>query len=70
MLDVPLRVSSELGPVATWLAIFVTAAAAVFVFYVGVALYAVLRASDAEQRKIRYQVFRDLIDLFRPRRRP
>jgi len=64
MLEVLLRTSAELGPVATWLAIFVAAIIAVFVFYVGVALWAVLRASE-QQRDVRYQVFRDLLDLFR-----
>jgi hypothetical protein len=37
----------------------------VFVVYVGVALHAELHAPDQEQRQVRYQVFRDLLDLFR-----
>jgi hypothetical protein len=68
VLDVLLRLSSELGPGAAWLAIFFAAVTATFVAYVGIALGAVLRATDQEQRKVRYQVFRDLLDLFRSRK--
>jgi hypothetical protein len=69
MLDVLLRTLTELGPVATWLVIFFAAVVAVFVLYLGIALRAVLHAADPEQREIRYKVFRDLLDLFRPRKR-
>jgi hypothetical protein len=68
MLDVLLRVSTELGPAAIWLSMFVAAIIAVFVLYLGIALRAVLRATDQEQREVRYQVFRDLLDLFRIRK--
>jgi hypothetical protein len=68
MLDVLLRSLAELGPVATWFALYVAAIVAVFVLYVGIALRAVLRATDTEQREIRYQVFRDLLSLFRSRK--
>jgi hypothetical protein len=70
VLDVLLRMSAELGPVANWIAIFIAAVIAVFVLYLGIALHAVLRASDKEQREVRYQVFRDLLHWFdRGRRR-
>ena len=49
---------------AKWFAIFIAAVIAVFVLYVGIALRAVLRATDEAQRRVRYQVFRDLLDLF------
>ena len=65
MLDVLLRAQAELGPTARWLAIFFAAVVAAFVLYVGIALYAVLSADDAEQRKVRYEVFRDLLSLFK-----
>jgi hypothetical protein len=60
-----LRVSAAAGPSASWLAKFAAAAIAVFVLYIGIAMWATLRAADADQRKVRYQVFRDLLDLFR-----
>jgi hypothetical protein len=61
VLDMLLRTAAELGPTAKWLAIFFAAVTAVFVLYVGIALWAVLRKPD----NIRYQVFHDLLDLFR-----
>jgi hypothetical protein len=54
----------NLGP-AVWVAKFCAAIVAVFVLYIGIAFWATLHASDPEQRKIRYQLFRDLLDLFR-----
>lgn len=69
MLDELLRVGAELGPVATWLAIFFAAVIGVFVLYVGIALHAVLHASDEPQRQVRYQIFRDLLNLFDRRKR-
>lgn len=65
MLDVLLRLLAELGPAAMWLAIFIAAVVAIFVLYLGIALFAVLRATDPDQRKVRYRVFRDLLNLFR-----
>lgn len=65
MLDVLLRLGTELGPLAIWFAIFIAVIIAVFVLYVGIALWAVLSAADGEQRKIRYEVFRDLLGLFK-----
>ena len=69
MLDTLLRSLAELAPCAMWITVFFAAVVAVFVVYVGVALWATLRASDPEQQKVRYQVFRDLISLFRRGRR-
>ena len=69
MLDALLRLAAEIGPMATWFLIFIAAVVAVFVVYVGIALCAVLRAQDHDQRQVRYKVFRDLLGLFRPRRR-
>jgi hypothetical protein len=65
MLDTLLRIAAELGPTATWFLLFLAAAIAVFILYVGIAMRAVLRAPDEAQRQVRYQVFRDLLDLFR-----
>lgn len=56
---------AELGPKAFWIIVFAGGLAAVFVLYIGIAIVATLRARDPEQRQIRYQVFRDLLDLFR-----
>jgi hypothetical protein len=61
---------AELGPTVRWLAIFFAAVVAVFVLYVGVALRAVLSATDEEQRKVRLEVFKDLLGLFRRRKQP
>jgi hypothetical protein len=68
MLEMLLRTLAELGPTARWLAIFFAAVVAVFVLYVGIALRAVLSATDAEQRKVRYEVFKDLLGLFKRRK--
>ena len=65
MLDTLLRTPAELGPAADRLALSLAAIITIFVLYVGIALWAVLRAGDPEQRQIRYQVFRDLLGLFR-----
>jgi hypothetical protein len=70
MLEMLLRTLAELGPTARWLAIFFAAVVAVFVVYVGIALHAVLSATDAEQRKVRYEVFKDLLGLYRRRKQP
>lgn len=65
MFNTLLRVSAAVGPSATWIAKFCAVVMAVFVLYVGIAIWATLRAADPEQRKVRYQIFRDLLDLFR-----
>lgn len=65
MLDTLIRIVTELGPAVAWLALCLAAIIGIFVLYVGIALWAVLRAADPEQRQVRYQVFRDLIGLFR-----
>jgi hypothetical protein len=65
MLNTLLRVTAAVGPGAIWIVLFCAAIVAVFVVYIGIALQATLHAADPEQQKIRYQVFRDLLDLFR-----
>lgn len=69
MLGMLSRMPSEVGPDATWVVRFIALLVAVFVLYTGIALWATLRAPDPDQRQIRYQIFRDLLDLFRPGRR-
>ena len=59
------RVIAEVGPGAAWLMVFFAAVIAVFVMYVGIALFATLCAGDEQQRNIRYRLFRDLLSLFR-----
>lgn len=61
------RVIAEVGPGATWLMVFIAAVIAVFVLYVGIALFATLRAPDDQQRTLRHEMFRELLDLFRRR---
>jgi hypothetical protein len=57
------------GPAAAWVARFSAVVIAVFVVYVGIAMVVVLRTDDARKAEIRYQVFRDLLGLFRRGRR-
>jgi hypothetical protein len=59
-----LRTSAAIGPSVSWIADFCATVIAVFVLYVGIAIWATLYAADPDQRKIRYQIFRDLLDLF------
>ena len=65
MLEALFRLTAELGPMAMVFGFITAAVVVVFVVYVGIALHAVLHAPDQEQREVRYQVFRDLVDLFR-----
>jgi hypothetical protein len=65
MFNTLIHVSASAGPSATWIAKFCAAVVAVFVLYVGIAIWATLHAADSEQQKVRYQIFRDLLDLFR-----
>jgi hypothetical protein len=68
-MEVPFRLLTDIGPGATWAAMFLAAIVAVFVFYIGVAMLATLHAHDPEQMKIRYRIFSDLLTLFCRRRR-
>jgi hypothetical protein len=65
MLDLLFRLTADLGPTATWFLFFFAATTAVFVLYIGIAMRAVLRADDPDQRQVRYQIFRDLLGLLR-----
>jgi hypothetical protein len=69
VLEILLRSVAEAGPAAIWIIVFCAAVVAAFVVFIGIAMKATLDASDPRQQQIRYQVFRDLIDLFRGRRR-
>jgi hypothetical protein len=59
-----LRSLAELGPGVIWVFIFIAVIVAVFVVYVGIALWATLCAKDVKQQKVRYQIFHDLLELF------
>ncbi len=65
MLYLLFRVLVELGSEAVWIVFFFGAVVAVFVLYLGIALRETLRERDPERQQIRYQVFRDLLELFR-----
>ncbi len=65
-----LRLLAAVGPKAVWLAVYFACLVGVFVLYLGIAMWLTLRARDPEQRQIRYQVFRDLRDLFIRGKRP
>ena len=64
-----LRLMAEIGPQVIWVIIFIAAIVATFVLYIGIALWVTLRTKDPRRQKISYQVFRDLLDLFRRGRR-
>ena len=71
MLLMLFRLVAKVGPAASWVVLFFGSLVAVFVLYVGIAMWATLRARDPDQQHIRYQVFHDLCDLFlRRKRRP
>jgi hypothetical protein len=59
-----LRLLAEAGPTVSWIIFFIAAIVAVFVVYIGIAMWAIIRARDPEERKIRYEVFRDLLRAF------
>jgi hypothetical protein len=60
-----LRLLAELGPGVIWVFIFIAAVVTVLLIYLGIALWATLRTRDTDQQQVRYQVFHDLLDLFR-----
>jgi len=64
VLDVLLRLLAEAGPTVSWIIIFVAATVAVFVLYIGIAMYATLQAHDPQEQRIRYRIFHDLLGLF------
>lgn len=65
-----LRSLAEVGATANWMVYFIAAIATVFTAYIGIAMWATLRAHDTDQRQIRYKMFRDLLGVFvRGRRR-
>lgn len=55
---------TEIGYQTGWLVAYFACLIGVFVLYLGIAMWATLRTRDPEQQKIRYQVFRDLRDMF------
>ena len=60
-----LRLVDASGPAADRILIFLAAMVAIFVLYLGIAMRAVLRVPDQDQRQVRYQIFRDLLDFDR-----
>jgi hypothetical protein len=61
-LEAILRALADVSPQTVWVLMFFAAVVAVFVLYVSIAMVYTLRADDEQQRKGRYQVFRDLLD--------
>lgn len=60
---------TEIGPAAAWAAAFVAGIIALFAGYLGVAMVATLRTTNQEYLKVRYRVFRDLLEIFHQRRK-
>jgi len=46
------RLVAEVGPAANWIMIVLTAVVAVFLLYIGIALWATLRETDPGRQKI------------------
>ena len=65
MVNTLIHLAAAVGPSASWIAEFCAAVVAVFVLYVGIAIWATFHAPDDQQRQVCYQIFRDLLDLFR-----
>jgi hypothetical protein len=59
-----LHFAASIGAAASWVLVFVAAVVAVFVVYLGIAMYAVYQAKDPDQQKLRYKVFEDLLRVF------
>jgi hypothetical protein len=59
------RMLADVGPVAVWVGGSVLGLLAALIGYIGIAMCATFRASDAAQRTIRYRMFRDLLELVR-----
>ena len=64
MLAELLRLLAEISPQIIWFLIFIAAVVAIFVLYIGIALWVTLISNDPLQQRVSYQVFRDLLDLF------
>jgi hypothetical protein len=60
-----LQLADAAGPAVGWILIVLAVVVAIIVLYAGIALCAALRARDHEQQQVRYQMFRDLLDLIR-----
>lgn len=69
MLQDLLHALVEIGPAAMWLVGCFIGLVAVFTVYVGIAMWAMLRAQDSEQRKQYFQLVVALLELFLRRRR-
>jgi hypothetical protein len=69
MLEIFLRLQSEIGSGATWAGVILGAVVAAFVVYVGVIITAMLIVKDRDKLRLLYRVFRDLVELFRFRGR-
>lgn len=67
MIDVLVRLLADVDPAAIWTVRTIGAVVGAFVVYVGIAMVATLFTRDPGQRKTRYRIFRDLLDLFRRR---
>ena len=65
MLHLPLRVLTEVGPAATLFVLCVVCSTAALILYIGIAMWATLVTRDLKQQNVRYQVFRDLLNLLR-----
>ena len=65
MLEILLRLEAVAGPAAIWITVFCAAVIASVLIFIKNAMQAIFDATEPWQQQILYQVFRDLIDLFR-----
>ena len=64
-----LHLLAEVGAAANWIVFFIAAIIAVFTAYIGIAMWAIYLSRDADQREVRYKVFRALLRAIDSRRR-
>ena len=62
-----LRLLAAVDNAASWAVFFIAAIIAVFMAYIGIAMWATFCARDNEERKVRYKIFRDLLRAIWPR---
>jgi hypothetical protein len=60
-----LHVLAEVGPVILLIVGCIVCLIVTLVLYIGIAMWAVMRARDTQAQTVRYRVFRDLLNLVR-----
>jgi hypothetical protein len=69
MIESLIRLLYTVAPAVSWIAIFAGAVVGLFALYVGFLLVAIVIAPNLDIAKIRYKALREVVDIFRRRRR-